>query len=75
MFPANISAKGEYNTVSGEFVTDFTFKDKGENVIAISSEENELNLTTTSGNITLNMGEKSVENLYFKKVLGEDVED
>lgn len=70
--PANISAKGEYNTVSGKFVTDFTFKDKGENVIAISSEENELNLTTTSGNITLNKGEKSVDNVFFREVLGED---
>ena len=73
--PANISFKGEYTTVSGEFVTDFTFKDKGENILAISSEENELNLATSSGNITLNKGEKSVENQFFKKVLGEDEEE
>ncbi|MBE6731855.1 MAG: DUF4097 domain-containing protein [Ruminococcaceae bacterium] len=73
--PSNISAKGEYKTVSGEFITDFTFKDKGENIIAISSEENELNLASSSGNITLNKGEKSVENTYFKKVLGKDEEE
>ena len=72
--PSNLSAFGEYKTVSGEFVTDYEFKSEEEGIIELNAEEYELNLTTTSGNITLNKGERGRQNSYFSKLLGEDEE-
>lgn len=70
--PSNLSALGEYKTVSGKFITDYKFKSEEEGVIELNAEEYELNLTTTSGNITLNKGEKARQNNYFSELLGED---
>ena len=67
--PSNISAYGEYKTESGKFETNFVFKSDEEGIIEVNAEEHDLYLTTSSGNIKLNKGNKSSENYYFKELL------
>lgn len=72
--PSNLSAKGEYKTIGGNFVTDYKFKTEEPGVIKLNAEEYELNLISTNGNITMKSGERGIPNAYFSKLLGEDEE-